>query len=175
MVTFRFMLMLHDSGTPCPRSYAIAPQLWHSGNALRPTCFLLRRSAASICLCWNFMCVFLHFPISAVLKLFYTGLLPGHLFSSGEMAGGKSKISSALNRLALEIPLDLYCVVFTNIIEHTCEWVQLPIINTLCQYRLTFQSVIFKIYSITRNSPTLKSKLSFGTNFLSKFLKRTTR
>ena len=48
-----------------------------------------------------------------------TGLLPGHLFSSGEMAGGRSKISSALNRLALEIPLDLYCVVFTNIIEHT--------------------------------------------------------
>ena len=48
-----------------------------------------------------------------------TGLLPGHLFSSGEMAGGRSKISSALNRLALEIPLNLYCVVFTNIIEHT--------------------------------------------------------
>ena len=48
-----------------------------------------------------------------------TGLLPGHLFSSGEIAGGRSKISSALNRLALEIPLDLYCVVFTNIIEHT--------------------------------------------------------
>ena len=42
------------------------------------------------------------------------------------------KISSALNRLALEIPLDLYCVVCTNIIEHTWEWVQLPIINTLC-------------------------------------------
>ena len=104
-----------------------------------------------------------------------TGLLPGHLFSSGEMAGGRSKISSALNRLALEIPLDLYCVVFTNIIEHTWEWVQLPIINTLCQYRLTFQSVIFKIYSITRNSPTLKLKLSFGTNFLSNFLKGTTR
>ena len=62
-----------------------------------------------------------------------TGLLPGHLFSSGEMTGGRSKISSALNRLALEIPLDLYCVVFTNIIEHTWEWVQLPIINTLCQ------------------------------------------
>ena len=33
----------------------------------------------------------------------------------------------------------------------------------------TFQSVIFKIYSITRNSPTLKLKLSFGTNFLSNF------
>ena len=48
-----------------------------------------------------------------------TGLLPGHLFSSGETAGGRSKISSALNRLALEIPLDLYCVVYTNIIEHT--------------------------------------------------------
>ena len=48
-----------------------------------------------------------------------TGLLPGHLFSSGEMAGGRSKISSALNRLALEIPLDLYCMVFTNIKEHT--------------------------------------------------------
>ena len=30
-----------------------------------------------------------------------------HLFSSGEMAGGRSKFSSALNRLALEIPLDL--------------------------------------------------------------------
>ena len=106
---------------------------------------------------------------------YYTGLLPGHLFSSGEMAGGRSKISSALNRLALEIPLDLYCVVFTNIIEHTWEWVQLPIINTLCQYRLTFQSVIFKIYYITRNSPTLKLKLSFGTYFLSNFLKGTTR
>ena len=105
----------------------------------------------------------------------FTGLLPGHLFSSGEMAGGRSKISSALNRLALEIPLDLYCVVFTNIIEHTWEWVQLPIINTLCQYRLTFQSVIFEICSITRNSPTLKLKLSFGTNFLSNFLKGTTR
>ena len=87
------------------------------------------------------------------------------------MAGGRSKISSALDRLALEIPLDFYCVVFTNIIEHTWEWVQLPIINTLCQYRLTFQSVIFKIYSITRNSPTLKSKLSFGTNFLLNFQK----
>ena len=99
----------------------------------------------------------------------------GHLFSSGEMAGGRSKISSALNRLALEIPLDLYCVVFTNLIEHTWEWVQLPIINTLCQYSLTFQSVIFKIYSITRNSPTLKLKLSFGTNFLSNFLKGTTK
>ena len=48
-----------------------------------------------------------------------TGLLPGHLFSSGEMAGCRSKISSALNRLALEIPFDLFCVVFTNIIEHT--------------------------------------------------------
>ena len=48
-----------------------------------------------------------------------TGLIPGHLFSSGEMAGGRSKISSALNRLALEIPPDLYWVVFTNIIEHT--------------------------------------------------------
>ena len=104
-----------------------------------------------------------------------TGLLPGHLFSSGEMAGARSKISSALNRLALEIPLDLYCVVFTNIIEHTWEWVQLPIINTLCQYKLTFQSVIFKIYYTTRNSPTLKLKLSFGTNFLSNFLKGTTR
>ena len=102
-------------------------------------------------------------------------LLLGHLFSSGEMAGGRSKISSALNRLALEIPLDLYCVVFTNIIEHTWEWVQLPIVNTLCQYRLAFQSVIFKIYSITRNIPTLKLKLSFGTNFLSNFLKVTTR
>ena len=108
-------------------------------------------------------------------RYFNTGLLPGHLFSWGEMAGGRSKISSALNRLALEIPLDLYCVVFTNIIEHTWEWVQLPIINTLCQYRLTFQSVISKIYSITRNSPTLKLKLSFGTNFLSNFLKGTTR
>ena len=104
-----------------------------------------------------------------------TGLLPRQLFSWGEMAGGKSKISSALNRLALETPLDLYCVVLTNIIEHTWEWVQLPIINTLCQYRLTFQSVIFKIYSITRNSPTLKLKLSFGTNLLSNFLKGTTR
>ena len=52
----------------------------------------------------------------------HTGLLPGRLFSSGEMAGGGSKISSVLNyRLALEIPLDLYCVVFTNIIEHTRE------------------------------------------------------
>ena len=109
------------------------------------------------------------------IMIHLTGLLPGHLFSSEEMAGGRSKISSALNRLALEIPLDLYCVVFTNIIEHTWEWVQLPIINTLCQYRLTFQSVIFKIYSITRNSPTLKLKLSFGTNFLSNFLKGTTR
>ena len=48
-----------------------------------------------------------------------TGLLPGHLYSSREMAEGRSKISSALNRLALEIPLDLYCVIFTNIIEHT--------------------------------------------------------
>ena len=27
MVTFRFMLMLHDSGTPCSRTYVIAPQL----------------------------------------------------------------------------------------------------------------------------------------------------
>ena len=107
--------------------------------------------------------------------LFVTGLLPGHLFSSKEMAEGRSKISSALHRLALEIPLDLYCVIFTNIIERTWEWVQLPIINTLCQYRLTFQSVMFRIYSITRNSPTLKLKLSFGTNFLSNFLKGTTR
>ena len=49
----------------------------------------------------------------------HTGLLPGHLFSSGEMAGGRSNISSALNRLALEIPLDFYCVVFTTIIKHT--------------------------------------------------------
>ena len=113
--------------------------------------------------------------VFASLGSLRTGLLPGHLFSSGEMAGDRSKISSALNRLALEIPLDLYCVVFTNIIEHTWEWVQLSIINTLCQYRLTFQSVIFKIYSITRNSPTLKLKLSFGTNFLSNFLKGTTR
>ena len=85
------------------------------------------------------------------------------------------KISSALNRLALEIPLDLYCVVFSNIKEHTWEWVQLQIINTLCRYRLTFQSVIFKIYSITRISPTLKLRLSFRTNFLSNFLKGTTR
>ena len=100
-----------------------------------------------------------------------TWLLPGHLFSSGKMAGGRSKISSALNRLALEIPLDLYWEVFTNIIEHTWEWVQLPIINTLCQYRLTFQSVIFKIYSITRNSSTLELKFSFGTNFFQIFLK----
>ena len=71
----------------------------------------------------------------------------------------------------------LTCIVwvFTNIIEHTWEWVELPIINTLCQYRLTFQSVKFEIYSITRNSPTLKLKLSFGTNFLSNFLKGTTR
>ena len=113
--------------------------------------------------------------LSYSLSTTNTGLLPGLLFSSGEMAGGRSKILSALNRLALEIPLDLYCVVFTNIIEHTWEWVQLPIINTLCQYRLTFQSVIFKIYSIARNSPTLKLKLSFGTNFLSNFLKGTTR
>ena len=87
------------------------------------------------------------------------------------MAGGRSKILRALNRLALEVSLDLYCVVFTNIIEHTWEWVQLSIIYTLCQCRLTFQSVIFKIYSITRNSPTLKLKLSFRTNFLSNFLK----
>ena len=100
-----------------------------------------------------------------------TGLLPGHLFSSGEMAGGRSKISSAPYRLALEIPLDLYCVVFTNIIEHTWDWVQLPIINTLCQYRLTFQSVIFKIYSITRNSPTLKLNYPSGLIFFQIFLK----
>ena len=53
------------------------------------------------------------------LSAFYTGLLPGHLFTSGEMAEGRTKISSALNRLALEIPLDLYHVVSTDIIEHT--------------------------------------------------------
>ena len=58
-----------------------------------------------------------NFSVGIVLSI--TGLLPGHLFSSGEMAEGRSNISSALNRLALEIPLDLYCVVFTNIIEHT--------------------------------------------------------
>ena len=60
-----------------------------------------------------------HLLLTSLYVTYYTGLLPGHLFSSGEMAGGRSKISSALNRLALEIPLDLYCVVFTNIIEHT--------------------------------------------------------
>ena len=66
------------------------------------------------------MCVYFHNRIAVDAgDIRATGLLPGHLFSSGEMAGGRSKVSSALNRLALEIPLDLYCVVFTNIIEHT--------------------------------------------------------
>ena len=63
--------------------------------------------------------MYLSLLLKMINGLLSTGLLSGHLFSSGEMAGGKSKISSALNRLALEIPLDLYCVGFTNIIEHT--------------------------------------------------------
>ena len=69
--------------------------------------------------CTNYVHKVVNVSVHFTSNIMDTGLLPGHLFSSGEMAGGRSKISSALNSLALEIPLDLYCVVFTKIIEHT--------------------------------------------------------